>query len=74
MEIEIWPSSTLFRPGETLELVVQGGSFTYGASNPLPVKHGRICTGHDQTINRGRHVIRAGGGFDSHLLVPVIPS
>ena len=61
VEIEIWPSSTLFRAGETLQLTVQGGSFTYSAANPLPVKHGRICTGHDQTINRGRHVIHAGG-------------
>jgi uncharacterized protein len=74
VEIEIWPSSTLFRAGETLELTVQGGSLTYAASNPLPVKHGRICTGHDQTINRGRHTVHAGGDCDSHLLVPVIPA
>jgi len=73
VEIEIWPSSTLFRAGETLELTVQGGSFTYTAANPLPIKHGRICTGHDLTINRGRHVIHAGGTYDSHLLVPVVP-
>jgi predicted acyl esterase len=73
VEIEIWPSSTLFGAGEMLELTVQGGSFTYTQSNPLPIKHGRICTGHDQTINRGRHVIHAGGTYDSHLLVPVIP-
>jgi predicted acyl esterase len=73
VEIEIWPSSTVFRRGETLQLTVQGGSFTYTASNPLPVKHGRICTGHSDTINRGRHIIHAGGTYDSHLLVPVVP-
>ena len=73
VEIEIWPSSTLFRKGETLQLTVQGGDFTYTKSNPLPVKHGRIPVGHAQTVNRGRHIIHAGGKYDSHLLVPVIP-
>jgi hypothetical protein len=38
----------------------------------LPLKHGRICTGHDETINAGRHTIHCGEGYDSHLLVPVI--
>ena len=42
VEIEIWPSSTLFRKGETLRSTVQGGDFSYTKSNPLPVKHGRI--------------------------------
>jgi uncharacterized protein len=73
VEIEIWPSSTLFRQGETLQLTVQGGDFSYTKSNPLPVKHGRIPVGHAQTVNRGRHAIHAGGRYDSHLLVPVIP-
>jgi predicted acyl esterase len=72
VEIEIWPSSTLFRAGETLKLEIQGGSFSYTRSNPLPLKHGRICTGHDETINAGRHTIHCGEGYDSHLLVPVI--
>jgi hypothetical protein len=73
VEIEIWPSSTLFRAGETLQLEVQGGSFTYTRSNPLPLKHGRICTGHDETVNAGTHTIHCGDKYDSHLLVPVIP-
>jgi uncharacterized protein len=73
VEIEIWPSSTLFRAGETLKLEVQGGSFTYTRSNPLPLKHGRFGIGHDETINAGRHTIHCGDEFDSHLLVPVIP-
>jgi hypothetical protein len=28
---------------------------------------------HTASVNRGHHVILAGGKYDSHLLVPVIP-
>ncbi len=73
VEIEILPTSTFFHAGETLQLTVQGGDFTYTKSNPLPLKHGRIPVLHANTVNRGRHVIYAGGKYDSHLLVPVIP-
>ncbi len=73
VEIEIWPSSTLFRSGEALTLAIQGGSFAYARSNPLPLRHGRICTEHNETINSGRHTIHCGAGYDSHLLVPFIP-
>jgi len=62
-EIEIMPSSTLFRVGEGLELVIQGSEI--------------ITTGHryqhKETVNKGRHIIHAGGKHDSHLLVPLIP-
>jgi hypothetical protein len=27
---------------------------------------------HEETVNRGHHVLHAGGQHDSHLLVPVI--
>jgi hypothetical protein len=27
---------------------------------------------HEQSVNRGRHRIRSGGAFDSHLLLSVI--
>jgi uncharacterized protein len=73
VEIEIWPSSTLFRKGEALQLTVQGGDFSYTKSNPLPVEHGRIPVSHARTVNRGRHTLHTGGRYDSHLLVPVIP-
>jgi predicted acyl esterase len=73
VDIEIWPSSTLFRKDETLEVTVQGGDFSHTRSNPLPLKHGRISTGFADTVNRGRHAIHAGGQYNSHLLVPVIP-
>ncbi len=31
-----------------------------------------IASLHEQTRNRGEHVIHTGGDFDSHLLVPVL--
>ncbi|MFC1861100.1 CocE/NonD family hydrolase [Chloroflexota bacterium] len=64
VEIEIWPSSTLFKTGESLVLVVQGGDI--------------ITTGyryqHKETVNKGEHIIYTGGKYDSHLLIPVIPA
>ena len=65
LEIEILPSGTRFGPGETLRLVVQGRDI-YRYPRPL------IQAWHDDLANRGRHVIYSGGGYDSHLLVPVL--
>jgi len=65
VEIEIWPSSTRFAAGEWLRVAVQGSDiYTYPGAG----------YGHTETVNRGRHIIHTGGRFDSHLLVPVIPS
>jgi predicted acyl esterase len=62
VEIEIWPSSTLFERGEKLRLVVQGRDIlTYKAF------------GHTETVNKGEHIVHTGGKYDSHLLVSVIP-
>jgi predicted acyl esterase len=64
VDIEIWPSSTLFRKGETLHLIIQGNDiYRYDL---------RQCQLHQDSVNVGSHVIHAGGRFDSHLLVPVI--
>jgi len=66
VEIEIWPSSTLFEKGEKIRVVVAGSD--------LCMYPGQIATyGHYQLVNRGEHVIYTGGKYDSHLLVPVIP-
>ena len=66
LEIEIWPSGTRFEAGEQLRLVVQGVDvYRY----PKPTMADR----HEDTVNRGRHVIYAGPKHDSHLLVPVVP-
>ena len=62
VEIEILPSSTLFRAGETLQLTVQGRDL---------FDHPALA--HKYSVNKGTHTIHTGGSFDSHLLVPVIP-
>jgi uncharacterized protein len=64
LEIEILPSGTLFRPGETLRLVIQGRDI-YRYPRPL------IQALHDDSVNRGPHVIYTGADYDSHLLVPI---
>ncbi|KRA84515.1 CocE/NonD family hydrolase [Altererythrobacter sp. Root672] len=67
VEIEIWPSSTLFRAGESLRVVVKGMDIYRDALPNLPYAR------HEDLRNRGRHLIHAGGSYDSHLLVPVVP-
>jgi len=66
VEIEIWPSSTLFERGEKLRLTVQGSDIYY---YPEEVH----TNSHTATVNNGKHVIHTGGKYDSHLLTPVIP-
>ena len=68
VEIEVWPSSTLFRAGERLRVVVMG-------RDPFPPSDapGVGITVHPLTRNAGEHVIHTGGRHDSHLLAPVIP-
>ena len=68
VEIEIWPSSTLFRAGERLRLVVQGQDLMREGLPNAPFAR------HENTRNRGTHVIHTGGAFDSFLLVPVTGS
>jgi hypothetical protein len=68
VEIEIWPSSTLFRAGERLRVVVQGQDVM---REGLP---GAPFARHENLRNQGTHVIHTGGQYDSHLLVPIIPA
>jgi uncharacterized protein len=67
VEIEIWPSSTLFRAGETLRVVVQGSDVYKEGLPRLPFAR------HEATRNRGVHIIHTGGQYDSHLLAAVVP-
>lgn len=69
MEIEIWASSTLFRKGEGLRVVVQGSDI-YPYPDRLP---GTPLALHEDLDNKGYHVLKTGGRFDAHLLVPIIP-
>jgi hypothetical protein len=66
LEIEIWPSATLFREGESLRLIVQGTDVYTDALPNLPFAR------HQRTRNAGTHVLHSGGPYDAHLLVPVV--
>jgi len=63
VEIEILPSSTMFRKGERLQVVVQGKDFF---SHP--------ALGHYYSVNKGVHSIHTGNKYDTYLLVPIIPN
>ena len=66
VDIEIWPSGTRFEAGARLRLLIQGTDiYQY----PKPLVYAR----HENTVNKGRHVIHTGGEFDSHLLIPIVP-
>ena len=57
-----------FAAGETLRLVVAGADIYRkedGVMLPFPM--------HEQTRNRGIHIIRTGGAFDSSILLPFLP-
>lgn len=64
VEVEIWPSGTRFAPGESLRLVVSARDRR--SYEHLPYNR------HSANRNAGRHVIHAGGDFDSHLLLPFV--
>jgi len=63
VDIEILSSSTLFHAGESLRLVISGSEIIYRSTG---------CR-HEETVNRGKHLVYVGGQYDSHLLVPIIP-
>ncbi|MXO66163.1 CocE/NonD family hydrolase [Altericroceibacterium endophyticum] len=67
VDIEIWPSSALFRAGESLRLVVKGMDIYRDALPNLPFAR------HEDLRNCGQHIIHAGGDYDSYLQIPVIP-
>ena len=63
VDIEILPSSTLFEAGSQLVLTIKGRDITDERGFQ-----------HKILMNQGRHSVWAGGQFDSHVLLPVIPS
>ncbi|MEB7065150.1 CocE/NonD family hydrolase [Mammaliicoccus sciuri] len=68
VEIEILPSSTLFKKGEQLQVVVKASEVVKGNSTPgLKTRYE-----HEETVNKGVHNIYVGDKYDSHLLIPVI--
>ncbi len=67
VEIELWPSSTLFRAGDSLRVLVKGTDIQ---SYPP----GTFVAGHNSDRNKGTHRLHTSGRFDSHLLIPVTPT
>jgi len=63
VDIELYPSSTFFSAGETLQLIIASDEII---PSPPYTK--------DASFNRGQHVLHFAGKYDSHLLVPIIPS
>jgi predicted acyl esterase len=63
VDIALYPSSTFFAAGESLELIISSDEIIRSP----PYRK-------DVSMNRGIHVIRCGGDCDSHLLVPIIPA
>jgi len=62
VDIELYPGSTFFAVGESLQLVVAPDEII---PSP-PYKKSAAC-------NHGKHVLHFGGRYDSYLLIPVIP-
>lgn len=68
VDIEIWPFSVRFAPGETLRLVIAGRDIyepEEGVHLPFPL--------HRQTRNAGTHILHTGASRDSFLLLPFVP-
>jgi len=66
VDIEIWPFTATFAPGETLRLTVAGADI-----DRYPPE--AFAAGHDMLINTAPHVLRTGGRYPSRLSLPVIP-
>ncbi|MBX7445918.1 MULTISPECIES: CocE/NonD family hydrolase [unclassified Arthrobacter] len=65
VQIEIWPSSTSFEPGDRLRLTIAGrDTFSYPP--------GAHVMAHTETINKGRHRVLSGGEHGSRLIIPVV--
>ena len=62
VDIPLYPSSTFFRAGESLQLILSSDEII-----PSPPFKKLV------DFNRGKHVIHFGGVYDSHLLIPSIP-
>jgi hypothetical protein len=63
VDIELYPSSTFFTAGETLQLIISGDEII-----PSP-PYEKSAEG-----NQGKHVLHFGVEYDSYLLVPKIPN
>jgi putative CocE/NonD family hydrolase len=62
VDIALYPSSTFFEAGESLELIISSSEIILSP----PFKKDLSC-------NSGEHVLHMGGQYDSYLLVPEVP-
>ncbi len=69
VDIELWPFSASFAPGESLRLVVAGADI-YRREPGLMLPFAE----HHDTRNAGRHIVRTGTEHPSALLLPVVPA
>lgn len=67
LDIEILPSGTRFEAGETLRLVIQGSEII-----KYPAALTRVQYRHEDTVNKGRHIVHTGAASGSYLLVPMV--
>ena len=63
MEVEIWPSSMMFKKGHRIRLDVQPRD----GVGSVPYSH------YSADYNTGTNVLYTGGSRASHLLLPIIP-
>ncbi|AEA60153.1 CocE/NonD family hydrolase [Burkholderia gladioli] len=64
LDIEIWPSGTFFKKGESLRLLIQDRDV-----NQYPKT--KVVNRHEITANRGRYTVHTGGDTPSHLVLPM---
>lgn len=65
LDIEVWPFTAYFRPGESLRLTIAGADI-YRWSRE------EFVNGHDFTVNTAPHVLYTGASWDSALRLPVV--
>src|SRR5262249_11321733 len=66
VDIEIWPFTATFAPGETLRLTVAGADIERYPPDAF-------AAGHDMLVNAAPHVLHTGGRYPSRLSLLVIP-
>ena len=62
VDIALYPSSTFFDAGETLQLIISSDEIIPS----VPYKK-------DVSCNAGRHVFHCGGKYDSYVMIPTVP-
>ncbi|MPY55704.1 CocE/NonD family hydrolase [Streptomyces spongiae] len=69
VELALWPTSLLVHAGERLIVEIAGHPVGNVSVPPMPGPDPDV-----PTRNKGAHLIRTGGTYDSHLLLPVVPT